>query len=1215
MAGPNIAPFVLYKETRLSIEPAYHESVIHLPLPAHGLLNRTFSSPARRQQRSSQLLPQDENTFAKEHLATSGSVYVRKASSFPRNFLWRVLEGGKVLSVQSVDLNKPEKEGQNATLILRFNFPNLIRPGGIAFSDSEHHDPLNIFILTSSNDLYTLTIPSEFFYRPIATESNIENWCKTFLASSFSFRHPHRLSAHTPHQLLISTHDGGLLKLGRKAGDDGSAWVETFYNDGGWGASLRGLIPWQGNNTVRYGSANLEYSTVTSIAVPSDLESPHIFTVTLNHTLKIWDLLTGRISFMKDLLDQVRPPNEAASYMIQPGLSHLVEVFSGGLRISDQYYLITLSPKEYRFKFWVMKDADDPDTGLLDLFPEYEFEPSFPGDGSDIWTLSDFRVVPIRVRAGEDRKWVLWVLWKRNTAWELMTLAFDPYDVTATWKDKWTSVAFETFPDDKGPRLSNLDSTDATEKWLEHILYPGRFTEAALETTLIIFQQDLDALRAEPRAEKRKCLKERISSVVSSMVSLDRDQEGGMNFEQYRFDTNKQWARFSQIVSNLEKRQREAVSFAYDYDSELPLVIMADGVSAIRDCCDMELLRHNKLGQQDQIEAWRDWTSRNNYLGAPILNPDRVANLLYAAAGFRRTFSASLLHSCDVVLLSELFQDPSYSIQDRICSFYDRCEFVAHIGDYEYNQLIDASETFGGLESLDTSVFDAALDTLRQTPWKADNKSKMWMTDVGERVLLRGAQEILHLNWDILSSLLVLLVFIHVEVDFEDEDENRTIELDSATLYLKILSMMKETEVMKCLTSSRLSILQTGTNPPSEKISGQLSKLRSTQHRPPTLFEYVYLHEWPHPTTHRQLRPQTMALAYSIKRSICPKNLTRRYDDEVTWIMCKMIVADNVDLASDFVRFLPNTAWATYLKGRLSLRRQDFSSAATHLKKATFGLARGRPGGIIGEIESAYLVDLTEIDSINNNGLPRYYLHVLGLFEKAKAYSYVADFASLALQFTKSSDDETLETEILSRLFHSSIQISRFDQAYTAMTQYTDITLQTSALSTLLTRMISQNATQHLLSLPFVGLHSTVDMIISSLSTKVLSLTSGPQYHKVLYSWRISRGDYRGAAEVLLERLQHLHSFTQRGKGTEQENEALQKEYLALMNLLACVEPAQAWILAKGSGKEEGQQGKKRKVVTLDDVRRGYQKELDRVAMIEGNMFSFGGGGDEMDVL
>ncbi|KAI9696536.1 MAG: hypothetical protein M1836_005555 [Candelina mexicana] len=1215
MEKPKIAPFVPYKETRLSIEPAYHGSIISLPLPAHGLLNRTFSSPARRQQRSELPLPQDENAFAKGHLATAGSVYVRKGPNLPRCFLWRVLEDGKVLSVQSVDLNKPDKGGQNATIILRFSFPQSIRPGGIAFSDSEHHDPLYIFVLTSSNDLYTLTVRSEFFFRPVATEGNIGDWCKTFLASSFSFRHPHQLTAHTPQQLLVSTHDGGLLKLERKAGDDGSSWVETFYNDGGWGASLRGLIPWQGNNTVRYGSVNLEYPTVTSIALPSDPESPHIFTVTLNHTLKIWNLHTGRISFTRDLLDKVRSPQEAASYVIQPGLSHLVEVFSERLRISDQYYLITLSPKDYRFKFWIVKDADDSDKGLQDLFPEFDFEPSFPGDGSDIWTLSDFRVTPNRSRVREDRKWILWVLWKRNTAWNLMTLEFDPYDVAATWQDKWNSAAFETFPDDKGPKVTDFESIDATEKWLEYIFYPGRFTEAALETTLAIFQQDLNLWRPEPRAEKRMCLKERICSVVSAMVSVDRDHEGYMDFGQYRIDTNKQWIRFSQIALSLEKQQREAISFAYDNACELPLVIMADGVSAIRDCCGIELLRHNTLDQQNQVGAWRDWTSRNNYLAAPILEPARVANLLHAATAFRRRFSASLHHLCDLTLLSELFQDPSYSVPDRMRSFYDRCGFVVHIGDDEYNQLVDTSETFGGLESLDTTTFRAALDALRQKPWKTDDDNKLWMTGVGARMLLRGAQETLHLYWDVLFSLLVLLVFLDVEVQVEDEEEDRTIQLDSATLYLRILSMMKETEVMKCLVKSRLSISQTGGNALSETISRQLRELQSIQQVPPTLFEYIYLYDWPHPPPQHQLRPQTMALAYSIKRTICPKNLTVHYDDEVTWIMCKMIVADNVDLALEFVRFLPNTSWATYLKGRLSLRRQDLSSAATYLKKAAFGLARGRPGGIIGEIESAYLLDLTEIDSINNNGLSRYYLHALGLFEKVRAYSYVAEFANLALQFTNPSNDEVLKSELLSRLFYSSIQTSRFDLAYTAMTQYTDAALQTSALGTLVTHMISQNNTRYMLSLAFLGLHSTVDTILSSLSAKVLSLASAPQYHKVLYSWRISRGDFRGAAEVLFERLQQAQAFTKRGKGSEEENEALEREYLALINLLACVDPAQAWILAKGSGEEEAEQVKMRKVVTLDDVRRGYQKELDRVAMIEGNMFPFGGGGDEMGVL
>jgi len=44
----------------------------------------------------------------------------------------------------------------------------------------------------------------------------------------------------------------------------------------------------------------------------------------------------------------------------------------------------------------------------------------------------------------------------------------------------------------------------------------------------------------------------------------------------------------------------------------------------------------------------------------------------------------------------------------------------------------------------------------------------------------------------------------------------------------------------------------------------------------------------------------------------------------------------------------------------------------------------------------------------------------------------------------------------------------------------------------------------------------------------------------------------------------------------------------------------------------------KRKVVTIEDVRRGYQKELDRRSVIESGRFRFMGGnreGDERDVL
>lgn len=83
--------------------------------------------------------------------------------------------------------------------------------------------------------------------------------------------------------------------------------------------------------------------------------------------------------------------------------------------------------------------------------------------------------------------------------------------------------------------------------------------------------------------------------------------------------------------------------------------------------------------------------------------------------------------------------------------------------------------------------------------------------------------------------------------------------------------------------------------------------------------------------------------------------------------------------------------------------------------------------------------------------------------------------------------------------------------------------------------------------------------------------------------------------------------------------------YLNIINLLACAgedEEGEAWVLSDaweevGGGKEsEGKGrkgGKKRRLVTIKDVRAGYQRELDRRSVLESGRWGFGldGVGDE----
>ncbi len=146
-----------------------------------------------------------------------------------------------------------------------------------------------------------------------------------------------------------------------------------------------------------------------------------------------------------------------------------------------------------------------------------------------------------------------------------------------------------------------------------------------------------------------------------------------------------------------------------------------------------------------------------------------------------------------------------------------------------------------------------------------------------------------------------------------------------------------------------------------------------------------------------------------------------------------------------------------------------------------------------------------------------------------------------------------------------------------------------------------------------------MDEILAQKCQSIVDVTIGVPYHKILYAWRIKRSDFRGAATISLERLQRLQQSGDGDKmiGDDSLETPVTKQYIALINALSCVEPKQAWILSKEPPKK-GSTGKniqpKRKVVTLDDLRRSYQEELDRIAAIQNNQFAFGEG-DEMDVL
>jgi nuclear pore complex protein Nup160 len=708
----------------------------------------------------------------------------------------------------------------------------------------------------------------------------------------------------------------------------GSFWTETFFNDGGWGSSLRSLLPWQGGNTIRYGDIKLEQTTATSLAFSPD--NSYLFTISLNHTLKAWNLANGKIDVNKDLLNEERQPQDSSKYLLDPSEIDLAAVIDRRIRPGDLFYVLTYSPVgSGQFKFWAAKEGTNGQLELEDLCPDAVLEP--PAPSTEIWTLAQFKVTS----TPQVERMSLWILWKNNTSYRVQNLEFDLRTISIEWNDEfWVTTTTETLRDQLLPEPSDFESKDSTDKWLEYLLYPERFTKATLEASLAIYEQSF-GMSKDLASFKGKALEERLCSSIAATVSLGRGSNGNVDYEQYRSDVDTQWRRFYRIAAELDKQRGEATALVFDRYSDLPWVVTTDGITLIRDCSGTELLYHNR-SNQSYHEDILQFRGAGKLLHAKLKkDPKDIAGLVNAACVFRETFSDRLLHTCLAVAEFEALQDPSYSIQDRIQSFYDRCGFASQVNDDDYNQLITALDVIGGLKALDTNLFLAVIDSI---PYQVKKpREGRPLTTFGGKALVVGAQELINLHSTVLFDLLVLIVFLEVEADREEEPMEW---FDAGSLYFKIFGMLRDHGMLKWLAkSSRLQV----PNPTGEDLETGMKQLEVSSPRRDgrraTVLQDLFVDYMEFPAIRRDLTQPyllTASLRNTFYRVFEPDG--QKSNSSVTLILCNLLKTQNTGLASEFVRYLPNTPWATYLRGRVHLCKKEYSMAATYFRKSAYGL-------------------------------------------------------------------------------------------------------------------------------------------------------------------------------------------------------------------------------------------------------------------------------------
>ena len=920
---PPAAPLHLYKETRVDIENP-HGSIIQIQVPQNTTFTIRHRSTRRIVRTVSAFSTQDE--FNQHYLCKSGSIHRCVSSRYPRAFFWRLIHDEKVLELRSVDLSKSDEEKRDAVYTIQLCFSAQVKYGGVALTDTDDPNVLNVFALTRSNEIYTIAIHKEFFCNINASEEETAKWCKLATPATFSVSTPHRLFAASSVRLLVSLSDGRLLQLTRKRSDDGSRWNEAIYADGHWGSSLRGLVRWQGSNTVRYDGCVLEQSTPLAMAVSPN--EKHIFAVCMNHTLRIWNPKKAGTVFAKDLLWQQREPQDIPKVTLDPSNPNILQILSTPQAFEgDLYYAVTFSPHDLgQFKFWAIRDPDHGDGGVRDLFPDSLLRPPDPDPrpaSTAIWKVVGFR---IKQEQG-DHDLSMWILMRSNRQYRLYNLQSELRHLTDRWQNYWIATAVHNADGQDIPQLARGDAADTTEKWLNRILSPHKYPDKILESALFIYCVD----RNLEVPNIKLPLHGRLSSAVASQV--DKTEAGNPNREKLPIAEDQEWNTFWQIIRDLSGSRYDVVSFALTAD--MPWIIFADGCSAIRTCTRLETMASNDPSVLAVSHEHLELPSIETETGGEPKLPDELAVILEASDRFRTAFSFTLQQNFMTALSDELWLESNEEVSSRLQKFYDRCNFAEEIEDGLFNDLTNhAFEQIGGIENLDTEAFFTIMESFSH--YLPDSPAGLSHSLFGIKTVINGAREMIWQREKILYDLLALCVFAEMDVD----PDSISMELfDGPRVFGGLLDLIKQYQVMQWLVENAQSYPKS-ILPSIEVPSSQNSQIDWK----PTILETIFAKDLKPQSNDTQ--SQCEALTHSIQdllQWVIGGNAQVPWDEIPVYIQCHLLAQGSVDLASSFLRFQPHTAWATYIKGRLCLLKGESSEAANHFKIAAKKLCKPAP--------------------------------------------------------------------------------------------------------------------------------------------------------------------------------------------------------------------------------------------------------------------------------
>ena len=636
-----------------------------------------------------------------------------------------------------------------------------------------------------------------------------------------------------------------------------------------------------------------DLDTTTAVtAVQTNLgntDTSFLFTVCLDHRIRVWNLNDGQILEAMDLLNAERNPQETGKWQLDPTQTNLIRIVGD---IEGERLCVTYSPiGSGEFKFWRLRSDDSHTIDVDDMFPNLHLVPK-PPSGSDVWTLADF-VVNQELDDGLHSIIRIWALWKNNMAYRVQHLEFtiahgnpETDEIYDAFRNRWSTIYSDntiSTAQASGP----TDSTDVTEKWLRIILAPGKFPRPTIEAALNAYERAIGKSTGSSR--NNRSLSESICSAIASTASLTRTSTGEMNNEHFRTASESQWRKFYRILIELDKPRGEALALGYDIDTSMPMVVCADRISVIRTCSDLEALCHYPDPR------------------------DPVATLIAAGRNFVDCFSDGMLQICHSVVRSEIFEETTKTDYERIQFFSDKAGFWRQISDEDCAQVTDAlGQNFSAVS---TALYDRLIEQCNQS---ADVPPRFPMTGFGVDITLRSTEDLAELLWNVCFSQLILLV--HMEFEFDQPEEALHHRVDVGLVYRSLIKSLRRLELLRSLYSAQISVPLA--LPGVDGARSTVSALKANVN---------YLLGFSEPAS------ALTGVAEAAADLCAPDGSVELHPH---YIQAHLLTQDHVDLALALGPLSDDTPFSTYVQARVHLAVRDFATAAVYFRKAAFGMSK-----------------------------------------------------------------------------------------------------------------------------------------------------------------------------------------------------------------------------------------------------------------------------------